>query len=46
MSLNIERKSLNLNKCSVNKNVSAWVEQDIIVPDSKPDAVKVVTVAW
>lgn len=44
MSLNIERKSLNLNKCSVNKNVSAWVEQDIIVPDSKPDAVKVVTV--
>lgn len=44
MSLNIERKSLNLNKCSVKKNVSAWVEQDIIVPDTKPDAVKVVTV--
>ncbi|MDO4282877.1 MAG: DUF3794 domain-containing protein [Clostridia bacterium] len=44
MSLNIERKSLNLNQCVVNKNMSAWVEQDIIVPDSMPDAVKIVTV--
>lgn len=44
MSLNIERKSLNLNKCSLKKSVSAWVEQDIIVPDTKPDAVKVVSV--
>ena len=44
MSLNIERKSLNLNKCAVNKNISVWVEQDIIVPDTKPDAVKIVSV--
>ena len=44
MSLNVERKSLNLNKCMINKNISAWVEQDIIVPDSMPDAVKIVTV--
>lgn len=44
MSINIERKTLNLKKCSINENISKWIEQDIIVPDTKPDAVKIINV--
>lgn len=44
MPINTERKTLNLNKGSINQNISEWIEQDIIVPDSKPDAVKVINV--
>ncbi|MEG0872700.1 MAG: DUF3794 domain-containing protein [Clostridia bacterium] len=44
MSISTERKTLNLNKCSVNEMVNEWIEQDIIVPDTKPDAVKIVNV--
>lgn len=44
MPINTERKILNLNKGSINQNISEWIEQDIIVPDSKPDAVKVINV--
>lgn len=42
MLVNIHTKKLNLNKCSINDHISDWIEQDIIVPDSKPDAVKIV----
>lgn len=42
--INFVKKNLNLNKCSINQNVSDWIEQDIIVPDTKPDAVKIVNV--
>ncbi len=45
MGINTERKSLNLNKCSVSQEQSVWIEQDIIVPDTKPDAVKIVHVS-
>ncbi|MEG2310355.1 MAG: DUF3794 domain-containing protein [Clostridia bacterium] len=44
MPINTERKNLNLMKCSLNEEISTWIEQDIIVPDSKPDAVKVINV--
>ena len=44
MLVNMQKKSLVLNKCSINENISDWIEQDIIVPDSKPDAVKIVNV--
>ncbi|MDD3303901.1 MAG: DUF3794 domain-containing protein [Clostridia bacterium] len=44
MLVNMQKKSLSLNKCSMNENISDWIEQDIIVPDSKPDAVKIVNV--
>lgn len=44
MLVNMQKKSLILNKCSINENISDWIEQDIIVPDSKPDAVKIVNV--
>ena len=44
MLVNMQKKNLVLNKCSINENISDWIEQDIIVPDSKPDAVKIVNV--
>lgn len=44
MQVSTKRKNLNLNKCCINENVSQWKEQDIIVPDSKPDALKIVHV--
>ena len=44
MLVSTKTKVLNLSKCAINENVSSWIEQDIIVPDTKPDAVKVVNV--
>lgn len=44
MQISTQRKNLNLNKCCINDNVSDWIEQDIIVPDTKPDALKIVHV--
>lgn len=44
MLVNMQTKKLNLNKCCINECVSDWIEQDIIVPDAKPDAVKIVNV--
>lgn len=44
MQINTQRKNLNLNKCCINENVSRWIEQDIIVPDTKPDALKIIYV--
>lgn len=43
MSITTERKNLNLNKCSINESISSWIEQDIIVPDTKPDAIKIIS---
>ena len=44
MLVTTKTKSVNLNKCTINQEVSSWIEQDIIVPDTKPDAVKIVNV--
>ena len=44
MQVNTKRKMLNLNNCYIKENVCKWIEQDIIVPDSKPDALKIVYV--
>lgn len=44
MSITTERKHLTLNKSSINESISTWIEQDIIVPDTKPDALKIVNV--
>ncbi len=44
MPINTMNKSLRLNNVSINENVSKWIEQDIIVPDTKPDAVKLINV--
>ena len=40
----VEKKSLKLNKGVMNVVVNNYIEQDIIVPDTKPDALKIVTV--
>lgn len=45
MLINTERKNLNLDSATINDMVSTWIEQDIIVPDTKPDAVKIVSVS-
>lgn len=44
MPISTERKILNLNKVLVKESISKWIEQDIIVPDSKPDALKIVNI--
>ncbi len=44
MAINTISKALKLNNISINENVSKWIEQDIIVPDTKPDAIKIVNV--
>lgn len=44
MLIETERKKLNLNKCFIREDISDWVEQDIIVPDNKPDAIKIINV--
>lgn len=45
MSINTQRKNIILNKLCINENISKWIEQDIIVPDTKPDALKIVNVS-
>ncbi len=45
MLVNTERKNLNLNNATISEDISTWVEQDIIVPDTKPDAVKIINVS-
>lgn len=44
MLVNTKTKTLNLNKCAINQNMSSWIEQDILIPDTKPDALKIVNV--
>ena len=44
MPLNIEKHKLNLNKCTVRDTKSSWIEQDIVVPDTKPDVIKIVRI--
>lgn len=44
MLVSTKTKGVNLNKCTINKEISSWIEQDIIVPDTKPDAIKIVNV--
>lgn len=44
MLINTQNKMLNLKKSTLIENLGAWIEQDIIVPDSKPDALKIVNV--
>ncbi len=44
MPLNIEKYKLNLNKCIIRDTKSSWVEQDIVVPDTKPDVIKIIRI--
>ncbi|MDD2376073.1 MAG: DUF3794 domain-containing protein [Clostridia bacterium] len=44
MLVNTENKGLNLYTIPIRERVSVWIEQDILVPDTKPDAIKIINV--
>lgn len=44
MPLNIENQILNLNKCTIRDVKTSWIEQDIVVPDIKPDVIKIIRI--
>lgn len=44
MLVNTENKGLNLHTLPIRENVSVWIEQDVLVPDTKPDAIKIINV--
>lgn len=44
MLVNTENKGLNLYMVPIRESVSVWIEQDILVPDTKPDAIKIINV--
>lgn len=44
MAINIEKQMISLNKIVARNTQVTWVEQDILVPDSKPDVMKIVQV--
>lgn len=44
MSIATNNIKLNLNKCKVKEKDEKWIEQDIIVPDNMPDAIKIISV--
>jgi len=44
MLVNTENKGLNLYTIPIRESVSVWIEQDILVPDTKPDAIKIINV--
>lgn len=44
MDISTNNMKLNLNKTRINQKESRWIEQDIIVPDNMPDAIKIVSI--
>ncbi len=44
MDISTNNMKLNLNKAKVVEKEEKWIEQDIIVPDNMPDAIKIVSV--
>ena len=44
MLVNTENKGLDLYTIPIRESVSVWIEQDILVTDTKPDAIKIVNV--
>lgn len=44
MKVEKEEKIITLYNDNIKESVASWVEQDIILPDTKPDAIKVITV--
>jgi len=44
MLVNTENKGLNLYTIPIRETVSVWIEQDLLVPDTKPDAIKIINV--
>ena len=44
MPLNIDREKLNLNKNVIRGVNTTWLQQDVLVPDTKPDVMKIIKV--
>ncbi len=42
MIVNCDRRTINLINTPIKENAAIWVEQDILVPDSKPDVMKII----
>lgn len=45
MAININKQVLNINKLVVKNSQIIWLEQDVLVPDTKPDVMKVIGVS-
>lgn len=44
MPININKQKINVNKNVIKGASTAWIEQDILVPDTKPDVMKIIRV--
>lgn len=44
MAVNLEKQTMSLNKVVARDSSVIWIEQDILVPDTKPDVMKIVQV--
>ena len=44
MQINIQDKELMLCRKGIKEKISTWVEQDILVPDTKPDVMQIISV--
>ena len=44
MQININDKELMLFKNGASKKISEWMEEEIVVPDSKPDVMQIISV--
>ena len=44
MAINIDKQMMSLNKIVARNSQVTWVEQDILVPDTKPDVMKIIQV--
>ena len=45
MNISTNNMKLNLNKSKIIEKDEKWVEQDIIVPDNMPDAIKIINIS-
>ena len=44
MNISTNNTKLNLNKSKIEEKEEKWIEQDIIVPDNMPDAIKIINI--
>lgn len=44
MAINIDKQTMSLNKIIARNSLVTWIEQDILVPDTKPDVMKIIGV--
>lgn len=44
MPININKQKISVNKNTIKGVSSAWIEQDLLVPDTKPDVMKIIKV--